>query len=98
MTRIEVYREVLRFDAELKAARNRLKDAQMRGRLTGMKIPAQEFAAMWQQIYRLETAVETARLQLALAEETSAAKFVAIARAEHPAVFALLAKRAGVEV
>lgn len=96
MTRSEICREVVRLDDELRTARGRIKEAQGRARATGAKVPAQEYAAMWRQVYGLESSIETARLRLSAAEETAAERFVAIIRAEHPAVFALIASRAGV--
>ncbi len=98
MTRTEIYREVLRLDQELKTARRRLKEAQMRARVTGTKLPEREYAGMWDHIHHLERTVETTRLQLSTAEETAAERFVAIIRAENPAVFALIASRAGLDV
>lgn len=98
MTRTEVYREVLRLDRELKVARTQLKEAQMRARVTGIKLPTAVYAGMWDHIHQLERTVETTRLRLSNAEETAAERFVAIIRSEHPELFALLASRAGVEV
>jgi hypothetical protein len=97
MTRTEVYREVLRLDRELKAARTKMREAQMRARVTGIKLSAAEYAAAWDHIHQLERTVETTRLRLSEVEEAAAERFVAIVRAEHPAVFAQVASRAGVE-
>lgn len=98
MTRGEIHRELLQLTQDLAVARDRIKGAQMRTRVTGLKLPPQDYAAMWEQVYRLERAIEHARLQLATAEETAAERFVTIVRAEHPNVFAMVASRAGVEV
>jgi hypothetical protein len=97
MTRSDIYCEVLRLDQELRAARSLLKDAQMRARVTGIKLPAPEYAAAWDHIHRLERTVETTRLQLSTAEETAAERFVTIVRAEYPETFASVSGRAGVE-
>lgn len=97
MTRTETQKEILRLNQELLAARRCIKDAQGRARATGLKVPAQDYAAMWRRVYELESSIETTRLQLSTAEATAAERFVAMARAEHPAVFAQLASRAGVE-
>jgi hypothetical protein len=98
MTRSEVYREVLRLDRELKAARTKMKEAQMRARVTGIKLATAEYAAAWDHIHQLERTVEVTRLRLSEVEETAAERFVAIVRTEHAEVFALVASRAGVEV
>jgi hypothetical protein len=98
MTRSEVYREVLRLDRELKAARTKMKEAQMRARVTGIKLPIVEYAAAWDHIHQLERTVETTRLRLSEVEEAAAEKFVAMVKAEYPEVFAAVANRAGVEV
>jgi hypothetical protein len=97
MTRTETQKEVLRLNQELVAARRRIKDVQGRARATGLKVPAQEYAAMWQRVYELESSIETLRLQLSTAEETAAERFLALVKAEHPEVFALMARRAGLE-
>ena len=98
MTRTDVYREVLRLDRELKAARTKMKEAQMRARVTGIKMPTAEYAAAWDHIHQLERTVEETRLRLSQVEETAAERFVAIVRADHPKLFALVATRAGVEI
>jgi hypothetical protein len=98
MTRTEVYREVLRLDRELKAARTKMREAQMRARVTGMKLSAAEYAAAWDHIHQLERTVETTRLRLAEAEETAAERFVGIVRIEHPEIFTIVASRAGIEL
>lgn len=96
MMRSEVYREILRLDEELKSARRRVKEVQMRARVTGVKLPGREYAEMWEHIHHLERTIEATRLQLSMAEETAAERFVAIVKAEYPAVFAQVASRAGV--
>jgi len=93
MTRSAIHREVLRLTEELAAARDRIKQAQMRTRVTGFKLPAQDYAAMWERVYGLEKSIEAARLQLVIAEETEAEKFVAIIRAEYPQTFAAVSGR-----
>lgn len=98
MTRADIHRDLLRLTQELAAARDRIKGAQMRTRLTGLKLPPQDYGAMWEQVYSLERAIEQARLQLVTAEESAAERFVTMVRAEHPEIFALVANRAGVEV
>ena len=95
MTRSEIYRELLRLDRELGTARSRIKEAQVRARMSGVKLPAHEYAAMWRRVYELESSVEATRLQLAVADETAAERFMAIVKAEHPAVFAQVSRRAG---
>jgi hypothetical protein len=97
MTRTEAYQEVLRLTQELSKARTRLKDAQTQSRVYGTFLPPKQFGEIWTNIHRLEAAIVAARLQLSTAEETAAERFVAIIRAEHPAVFALIADRAGLE-
>ena len=97
MTRSEAYREVLRLDTELKAARAHVKAAQARTRVTGVKLPERDYSAMWDRVHSLERRIEATRLQLAAAEETAAERFVEIVKAEHPALFAQLASRAGIE-
>jgi flagellar motor switch protein FliG len=96
--RSEIHREVLRLTEELGAARDRIKQAQLRTRVTGLKLPSQDYASMWERVYGLEKAVETARLELATVEETEAEKLVAIIRAEYPKTFAAVSSRlAGAE-
>ena len=97
MTRTEVYKEVLRLDEELKTARRQVKEAQMRARVTGTKLPGHDYAGMWEHIHHLERTIESTRLQLSIAEETAAEKFVAIVKIEYPAVFALIASRTDME-
>jgi hypothetical protein len=97
MTRSEIYREVLHLDEQLKIARRQVKEAQMRARVTGTKLPGREYTAMWEHIHHLERTIETTRLRLSSAEETSAERFLAIVKADYPAVFAQVASRAGVE-
>jgi hypothetical protein len=97
MTRTQIYREVLRLDEELRAARQAMKQAQVRARVTGTKLPGHEYAAMWERIHRLERTIETTRLQLSTAEETAAERFVVLVKLEYPAVFAQVAGRTGVE-
>ena len=74
-----------------------MKEAQMRARVTGIKLPTAEYAAAWDHIHQLERTVEATRLRLSEVEETAAERFVALVRTEHPEVFALVASRAGVE-
>jgi hypothetical protein len=97
MTRTETQKAILQLNQELVAARRCIKDAQGRARATGLKVPAQEYAAMWRRVYELESSIETTRLKLSTAEATAAERFVALVKAEHPEVFALMARRAGVE-
>jgi hypothetical protein len=93
MTRSAIHRSVLRLSDELGAARDRIKQAQLRTRVTGLKLPSQDYASMWENVYRLERAVETARLELATVEETEAEKAWAIIRAEYPKTFAAVSSR-----
>lgn len=97
MTRTELHRAILGLDEELRIARRRVKEVQARARITGTKLPGGDYASMWENIHHLERSIETRRLQLAKAEETAAERFLAIVRAEYPAVFAQVASRAGVE-
>src|SRR4051812_21692944 len=95
--RSQIYRQVLQLTQELSAAREHIRQAQMRTRLTGLKLPTQDYALMWDRVNSLQTAIEAARYDVSLTEETAAEKFLAITRVEHPAVFADIAPRAGVE-
>lgn len=97
MTRSTIHREILRLTEELGAARDRIKQAQMRTRMTGLKLSSQEYGVLWERVYSLEKGIETTRLQLATAEEAAAERFVTMVRTEFPAVFNRVASRAGVE-
>jgi predicted nucleic acid-binding Zn-ribbon protein len=92
VTRTEIQKEVLRLNQELVAARRRIREAQERARATGLKLPAQEYAALWRDIYELEGSIESARLELSTAEDTAAERFVAMVRAQHPEVYTLVAR------
>lgn len=97
MTRREIYTEILRLDEELRLARRRMKDAQLRAKATGVRLPNRDFVSLWNQIHDLERAIETEHLHLSTAQEAAAEQFVGIVKVEYPAVFARVASRAGVE-
>jgi hypothetical protein len=93
MNRADVRTEMLRLHQELVSARSRIRAAQVTARETGVRMPAQEFGAVWRQVYALESALETARLRFSASEEIEAEKFIAIIRSDYPKTFAAVSSR-----
>ena len=87
MTVLDLHREIVRLEDELRHARDQKRSAQAEMRISGRRMPADAYAAVWRRIHDLECMLEHARLDLAHAEESAATKFMAVVRADFPAVY-----------
>jgi len=87
MNVLDLRREIVRLEDELRHARDQKRSAQAEVRITGRRMPPDAYATVWRRIHDLECMLEHARLDLAYAEESAAKRFIAVVRAEFPAVY-----------